>query len=148
MKLKNSHVFNDPGIKLALASMVSWGIFFTFIKIIVNQIGWFWPIYIPFFLFPLYFLMQKKSYLPELKITALPIFVAIGGSALLLRSGDMLVNIGISHSQTAIFAPIAGSYPIIFSILAYFVFKESLPKQQLTGILCTLVGITTLAYFS
>lgn len=146
-EIKNSHIFHDPGIKWALASMISWGIFFTFIKLIVQRVGWFWPIYIPFFFFPIFYRWRDNSNLPNQKKLWL-IILPLCGSALLLRSGDMLFNIGITHSQTAIFAPIAGSYPILYSLLAYYVFKEQLSKQQVCGITCTLIGITALAYFS
>src|SRR5205085_878892 len=36
----------DRSIILALLTMVGWGVSFTFIKIPIHEIGWFWPGYI------------------------------------------------------------------------------------------------------
>lgn len=56
--------------------------------------------------------------------------------------------IGISKSSVAVIVPIAGSSPTLFALLAFFVFKESITKQQILGIVTTLVGIVFLSIFS
>jgi drug/metabolite transporter (DMT)-like permease len=147
-ELKNSEFLHDKGIKWALVSMICWGIFFTLIKLLIIKVGWFWPIYIPFFLFPIYHLSTMNKVKTKIELRWSLLFIAILLSALMLRSGDMLYNISLSQSQSSLTAPIAGSYPILYSVLAFYVFKEKLSKQQIFGISCTLLGIIALSFFS
>ena len=138
----------DRGIVFALIAMVCWGIYFTFIKIPVRQIGWFWPNYISFMLFPLTFLFMKINKLklknPNFK-GALPFLI---GAVVLTGIAEFSFNFGISKGLTAIVAPIAGSYPTLFVILAFFVFKDKITKQQIAGIIITLFGIVLLSFMS
>lgn len=147
-EIKRSYIFQDPGVKWAIASMISWGVFFTFVKVVIGKIGWFWPIYFPFFLFPIFGFLKEKGSLSKNTMQPYMMILIICLSALLLRSGDLLFNLGIMNGKTSVIAPIAGSYPILYTIIAFFVFKEKLSKQQLIGITCTLISISTLAYYS
>lgn len=146
--LKNKKLFSDKGILYALIAMVCWGVYFAFIKIPVKEIGWFWPNYFTFLLFPLIFLYMRfrkiKLEKPNYKKAMLPLI--IGG--ILLRSGDLSFNYAINNGLTAIVAPIAGSYPTLFVFLAFLVFKDPIKKQQILGILTTLVGIVFLSFLS
>ncbi len=72
------------------------------------------------------------------------VFIAILLSAFLLRSGDFLLNYGLNTGNSAIIAPIAGSYPTFFAILAFFVFRDPITRQQVVGVVITLAGILLL----
>ncbi len=136
---------STKGVILALMSFIVWGIYFTFIKILMQSMGWFWPNYIPILLFPLIglYMRWKKMPLiiPKFNI-ALPLFL----NALTLRGGDFAFNIGASMGLTATIAPIGGAYPTLFAVLSYFVFRDPLNKKQIAGIIIALTGLVALGF--
>lgn len=69
-------------------------------------------------------------------------------NALLLTVALFAFNFALANGLTAVVAPIASSYPVLFAVLAYFVFKDRLSKQQIVGVVITLLGIVTLSFFS
>jgi uncharacterized membrane protein len=143
--LKAKQILTDKGIPYALISFFLWGIYFTFIKIPVRNFGWFWPSYFSWCGFPLILLFMKvKSVkLQFIKGNKYLIFVTI--NALLQILGLFSYNLASTKGQTAIVAPIASSYPVLFAVLAYFVFKDRLSKQQVMGVIITLTGIIFLS---
>ncbi len=145
---KKGNFFSDKGVKWALLAMICWGIFFAFIKILVNKVGWFWPSYISFTLFPPLYLYYKIKGIrinhPNYNNAALPLFTAV----LFTSMGDFAYNFALSHSQAAIVAPIAGAAPTLFAPLAYFFYRDPITKQQILGIVITLIGIVALSFFS
>lgn len=146
--LKSRKLITNRGVKLAWLAMVSYGVYFAFIKIPVKEIGWFWPNYLTFLLFPLIYLYSKLQGIalqkPNYKNALLPMIVC----TLLLRIGDFSFNIGISQGLTAIVAPIAGAYPTLFAVLGFLVFKDPIKRQQVVGIIVTLIGIVALSIIS
>lgn len=148
-ELKAKRILKGKGTLLAIVTMVCWGIYFAFIKIPINKVGWFWPSYLTYLIFPLYLLFVKFR---KIKLVgpnfngALPALLA---AIVLLRIAELSYNIGISQGgQTSIIAPIAGSYPALFVVLAFLVFKDPIKKQQILGIVTTIVGIILLSVFS
>jgi len=146
LNLKN--IFADKGVPYGLVAMALWGIYFTFIRIPVREVGWFWPSYlallgIPVILVYMWFKKIKVEKLPGPKMVLFSFL-----SALLLEGATFSYNFAVMTGQTSIVAPIAGSYPILYVILSRFVFKDRLTKQQLIGILVTLLGIATLSLSS
>lgn len=138
----------DRGVPYALISMIIWAIYFTFIRIPIREIGWFWPSYIAYWGFPLVliFMRLKKIELKFPKEKKLFISSILG--SLLLSVGGFSFNIAVERGQTAVVAPISGAYPVLFASIAYFVFKDRLNKQQLVGISMTLLGIVLLSFLS
>ncbi|MBZ9572091.1 DMT family transporter [Patescibacteria group bacterium] len=147
-ELKKRKFTLNRGILLAIATMIIWGIYFTFIKIPVKKIGWFWPSYISFALFPLVYLFMRIRKIelkkPTYKRALLPLIMAV----VILRIGDFSFNFAISKELTAIVAPIAGSYPTLFVVLSFLIFKDPIKKQQIFGIILTVVGIVLLSFLS
>lgn len=137
------------GVMFALITMITWGIYYAFIKIPVESIGWFWPQVITLSLFPVVFIFMgakgERVQIPSLKHAAL-FLVLING--FLVGGGEFAYNFAISKGYTAIVAPIAGSYPVLFVILASFIFKERTTLGQKFGILTTLLGIVFLSILS
>lgn len=145
--LQKKYVFNK-GVMYALLAMISWGIYFAFIKIPVHQIGWFWPNFITFSLFPFIFLFAKIKKIPihsPNKNGGFPYLVS--GMALIVLA-ELTYNYGIIDGLVAIVAPISGSYPVLFVLLASYLFKEAIQKQQIVGIILSLVGIVSLGVLS
>lgn len=134
------------GIAWALVGMVSIAVFFTFIKPIVAVVEWFWPIYLTSLWLPaVIWIAWKKHELNIPKNWKLAAFPMVA-SALLLRGGDFFFNAAIDKGLSAVVAPIAGAYPTLSVILAYFVFREVPTKRQIIGIILALVGIVALAW--
>ena len=146
--LKTKNLVVGRGLLLALVAMFCWGIYFTFIKIPVRQIGWFWPNYISFLLFPLVFFFTRVQRIevnkPNYKNALLPLVLTV----LLTGIAEFSFNFAIGKSLTSIVAPIAGSYPTLFVVLAYLIFRDPITRQQIAGILITLIGIAMLSIFS
>jgi len=138
----------NRGILLAIVSMVAWGVYFTFIKIPIRQVGWFWPGYISFTVFPLLPLFAKfkkiKLHGPTFQNSLFPLLCAVA----LTGIAEYSFNFAVSRGLTAVVAPIAGSYPALFVVLAFFVFKDPVTNQQKVGIATTLTGIVLLSIFS
>lgn len=138
----------SKGSLLASVTMISWGIYFAFIKIPVEKIGWFWPNYITFLIFPLillYMRFKKVAFEMPTKNNALILIIV---STILVRVAELSYNLGISKGLVTVVAPIAGANPTLFVILAFLFFKDPITKQQILGIITTLVGIVLLAIFS
>ena len=141
-------LFWDKGIKLALLTMFSWTIFAVFIKSIVVKIGWFLPTYFALSLFPLLFIYMKFKKIPLQKPTLGNAMLPILLSSIFLRTGEFTFNLGLKQGSIPIISSIAGAYPALFVLIAFFIFKQKINKQQITGILTTLSGIILLSIVS
>jgi drug/metabolite transporter (DMT)-like permease len=144
-KIKRSKKLVDKGTKLALIAMVFLSIYFTFLRIPINNYGWYLPNLISTACFPIIYLFVKKTkekfYFPKEKIVIFACFMV----GFLIRSGDFALNWGLSlPNASSIVAPIAGASPILFVTLSYFIFKDKLTKQQVFGIITTLTGLILL----
>lgn len=139
----------DRGIYLSIFTMFAWGIYFAFIKLPIKEVSWFWPSVVTFSLFPIYTIVYTKIK----KIKILPptynnaLFPQIMG-VILVRAAELNYNFSVSKGLVAIVAPIAGSYPTLFVLLAFIFFKDKITKQQILGIITTLIGIVLLSFFS
>lgn len=132
------------GVLLAITGLISIGLFFTLVKPVIAVIGWFWPIYAVTLWIPVLLHLHKKeqngSGIVSWKTAVIPVIL----TALFLRIGDFSFNVALDKGLTAVVAPIAGAYPTLSVILAYFVFREKLTLRQIAGILLALVGIIAL----
>lgn len=139
-------IFSDKGIPYGLVAMLLWGIYFTFIRIPVRQVGWFWPSFFNFLgiLTTIAAIKYKKTRLEKLPDRKTFIFSFL--NSFLLTLGGYSFNFAVMKGQTAIVAPIAGSYPILSVFLFRLIFKDKISKQQVLGILISLVGIIALSF--
>lgn len=144
-KMKVSGIFSDKGIKYSFLAMIEWGIYFAVIRIPAEKIGWFWAGY------PIYFLGTVIMFLPLLphKLSSLRMDRRIILMMLLFVvftvSANFFYNLGILRGFTSVVAPIVGSYPVLFVLLAGFVFKEKLSRQQSLGVVFSLLGIVLIS---
>ena len=69
-------------------------------------------------------------------------------STTLVRIAEFSYNAGIGKGLVSIVAPIAGANPILFIILAFIFFKDKITRQQILGIITTLIGIVLLSVLS
>lgn len=133
------------GFLFALGAFVLWGTYFALIKVVIAQIGWFLPQYLELatgiILFAAIGLASKKK--RTFAIPTAPFFVL--AAAVLQTMAGFFFNYAMSKGPASIIAPIAGSSPAVFTILAYFIFHEQLNKKQWVGICMTLLGVVALS---
>lgn len=146
--LKNHHQLFNKGVVLAILAMIAWGIFYTFIKIPISKIGWFWPSYISLATFPLLYgyikLKKIKLHSPVHQGAFCPLLI----QAVLLSGGGFSLNFALEQGLASIVAPIAGAYPVLFVLLSFLIFKDHITRQQIAGIMITLIGIVALSFLS
>jgi uncharacterized membrane protein len=149
--LRERKVRMDKSVVLSLITMAGWGVYFTFMKVPIRDAGWFWPTLISiaasWLLYVAVFAIKKKLHgaagkKPRQGLAPAFITAIVGGGA------NVTYNIALSYGNVSIVAPIAGSYLILFVVLAARVFKEPLTHQQTAGIAISLCGIVGLAVLS
>jgi drug/metabolite transporter (DMT)-like permease len=147
-ELKKTKRLFDRGTALALIAISFLSLFFTFSRILIERYGWFLPTFIAVACFPLIlvFIKQQKEKMQVPKNTK--VLLATFMVAMLIRSGDFAFNYGLSlPDASSIVAPIANSAPVLFVIISYFIFKDKLTRQQVAGIVITLIGLMLLTAF-
>jgi drug/metabolite transporter (DMT)-like permease len=132
----------------AFAAALLFGLFFALVRIPVERVGWFLPAYLGNIIgVPLYVLIARSS--GERDVLRLPKHaVAIAVIAGVQIGATMLYAYALTKGETAIVAPIAGSYPAVFVVLAYVVFRERIRAIQYVGIVATVAGIVGLSVLS
>lgn len=138
----------NKGTLLAILVMLIWGIYFTFVRIPSDQIGWFWTSYISsatgvgISIILKYAKKQKTKKIPRKQY--LNLFTASSLTTIASSS----YNFAITQGFTSVVAPIATAYPTLFVLLTRLVFKDKLTKLQIMGVAIGLVGIIILAVSS
>lgn len=137
----------DRAVKLSLVAMVCWGIYFTFIRTPIENYGWFWANYISTVTGAI--LVTVISYKAAIKTAKnLVSYIPALAAGLIAGGGTLAFSAAISKGDSSIVGPIAGSYPALFAILTYLIFKEKLTKQQQFGVALTLISIVGLSVVS
>ncbi len=139
----------SSALLFAFGAFFLWGVYFAVVRIPIERVGWFLPQYGANLInLPLFLLIARKAGERQLLrgLPKLPWLVA--GVAALQIGGSMLYNYAISQGSTAIVAPIAGSSPAVFAVLAFFIFKEKLKRIQIVGIVAAIAGIVGLSLLS
>ncbi|HTE58637.1 MAG TPA: DMT family transporter [Verrucomicrobiae bacterium] len=132
----------------ALGAFFLWGVYFAVVRIPIERVGWFLPQYgsniiaLPLYLF-IAWRMGEKAVLSRPKLPGLIALISV-----LQIVGGVAFNYAISKGDTSIVAPIAGSSPAVFVVLAYFIFKEKIKPIQIVGIVSVIVGIIGLSILS
>ena len=148
-EIKKRKLKLDAGVIYAIITALLWGIYWTFIKIPVEQIGWAWPNLLTMSGLPLVYLVTK---IKKVKIYKNDFwenkYILILNSAC-LGVGSIALNYAIKlGGNVSIITPIAGSYPVLFVILSFFIFKDKISKPQIIGVITTLCGIVLLSFLS
>lgn len=149
--LKKKKLIKDKGIMYALIAAIIFSLYFTFLRVFADAYGWFWSNYISFASFPLALLMTKKLFAYKERIGVIrstPVLLATFMSGLLLRGGDVALNVGIAGGFSAVVAPLAGAAPTLFVVLSSLIYKDPVSRQQKFGIGLSLAGILLLSFAS
>ncbi|MEK7591837.1 MAG: DMT family transporter [Patescibacteria group bacterium] len=139
--IKKGNGIRDKGVILSIISVLMVAVYFTALRLPMGKVGWFWPVYIGYFSFPIFFIyarIRNISFESPFKKNA---FLPILFSALSLRTAEISFNIGLNLYGSTIIAPIAGAYPSLFLILSFIFFHDPLSIQQRIGIFITIAGV-------
>jgi drug/metabolite transporter (DMT)-like permease len=142
------HDLKNSAIIYAFATFFLWGLYFALIRIPIESVGWFLPQYGASVIgVPIYFLIAyftgEKDVLKKPNGSLLLIVITV-----LQVLGSLCFNYAIANGNTSIVAPISGSSPAVFVILAHFVFKEKIKPIQTVGIVTTVLGVISLSLLS
>lgn len=140
--------FLSHGVALAIIAMIGWGIYFTFVKILVRHVGWFWPNYISFSLLLVlvaFSKLRKITIKSPLQVNStFPLLATV----ILTATAEFSFNFAISRGQSSVVAPIAGSNVMLFVLLSSLVFHEAITSRQKVGVGLLLAGIVALSAIS
>lgn len=144
--LKVAKLGLGKGVILAIVTAVLWGIFWTFIKVPVKQIGWVLPnlsVIVSFATVALYMKLRSIT-LQTSSFKKVPLPLAM--SAYLLAFGSLAYNYALTKgASVAIISPISAAYPTLFAVLSFFIFKDPIKRRELVGMSIVLCGIVMLA---
>lgn len=146
-ELKKGKLLNR-GILLAVFTMLSWGVAYALIRIPIQVVGWFWTGYTYALLSPVILLFMRIRKIPLRKPSSSNALSLLLLCTIFLASAEYSFNFAISKGYASIVAPIAASYPTLFVVIAFFVFKDKISKQQIAGVITTLAGIVILSFVS
>ena len=141
-KLKLNKV--AAGVEYGVIAMLSFGVSFALIDVLIEHLGWFVPIFlIRFFgliLIILFSVIAKKELSFPKNAKLFVIIVAILETAAFLSIGA-----GISHEYTSIVYSVASAFPAVTIILAMIFFKETIELSNKMGAISVLAGLVLLA---
>lgn len=138
----------NKGTALAILVMLMWGVYFTFVRIPTDEIGWFWTSYISsgtgtvISIVLAIVMKQKVKKIPTRQ------YFNLFASSSLIATASTSYNFALTQGLTAIVAPIATAYPTLFVLLSRIFLKDKLSRQQYLGIGFGLLGIIILAVSS
>lgn len=147
-QVKEGKIKFNKGVLMAIIAMICWGIYFAFMKIPIKEVGWFWPGVISLFSLLIIPLFSKFKKIRLERVNSHRAFLPVLGNATLIGIGTICVYYAIEIGLTSIVAPISGSYPALYVFLAFLIFKDKITRQQIFGIITTLIGIVSLSIFS
>ncbi len=132
------------GVECALVTVFGWGFFYFLLSFLISSIGWFPAALLETaasaMVFLAYGIISKRELaLPKV---ALPYLLFI---CVLNFIGFIAFNIGVTYNYAAVVAPITAASPIVVILLAGFLLKERLEKNQIIGIAMVLIGIILLS---
>lgn len=142
------HDIKTSALLYAFGAFFLWGIYYALVRIPVERVGWFLPQYGACITGLLTFVLIAR-YTGEKDLFKKPKMpLSIVAAALLGTLGSMFYNYAISKGVTSVVAPIAGSSPAVFVVIAYFLFKEKIKPIQIVGIAASISGIIGLSVLS
>jgi len=145
-EIRSGKIFSDRGVLYCLITLVIWGIYWSVVRIPIESIGWFYTGFSGWFIFlllPILGLIKKN---PIKELSKKNVIGNVFLMSLLTVVGSYAFNLGLTFGYSSIVAPIAGLSPVLFVIIANFVFKEALSRRQLVGIVISLAGIALISF--
>lgn len=128
------------GILLAIVALLSWGIADFFAKKAIDKVGYKTALllnnataFIPMIVLAVFFFK-----LPTFSIGLLLITVSAGVLAII---GYVFLYRGFQKGNVSVVSPISASWSVITTLLAVFIFQETLMPLQIIGVIAVFVGV-------
>ena len=148
----NKTLPNSTGTWMALLAALTWGIGYGLLAEGVKLLGWQGASLVQFSVLAvcclLLILFTRKRHETSLSIMKSSIknpFII--GSSITQQAGAVLLNIGLSGDETggSIIVALSSCYPVLTTIMAYFLYKERIPFLALAGGSLAIAGIVVLS---
>ncbi len=126
-----------------LGACLCWGLYFTFIRTPLGVQGWYATealvISTQLIIIVIVGLLLKRqfSFKGVERKTLLASLAAVTGTFVAL----LTYYYAIEHGNQAVVTPIAGSYPALFAVLSFWLYRDRLSQLQMIGLVVTLTGI-------
>lgn len=130
---------------MAVITMICWGIYYAFIKIAIDSVGWFVPSFLFLTLFPLLLFFRPCGDSVSPSPFGRNILVILIPSVILIGIAELSFNVTLDFGNVVSVLPIAGSYPALFILLSSLVFKEKMLAHQWFGVFLALIGVIALS---
>lgn len=149
---QNGKDSKGSGTVTALLAALTWGLGYGLLAEGVRLLGWEAATIVQFSVIAacclLYMVIRMQRFQKnalELKSVAVNPFIL--GAAVTQQGGAILLNIGLSGDATggSIIVALSACYPVLTTIMAYFIFKERLPWLAVAGGLLAIIGIVMLS---
>ncbi len=142
----------STGTLMALLAALTWGIGYGLLAEGVKLLGWQAASLVQFSVLAVCCLLliflpgsaMKQSF-STMKSSIKNPFIL--GSAITQQAGAVLLNIGLSGDETggSIIVALSSCYPVLTTIMAYFLYKERIPLLALAGGSLAIAGIVVLS---
>lgn len=139
---------NAKGMFFAVLAMLAWGTYGAFLKIPSVRIGWLLAEFIAMSVVLVLPLFLRINTIELGKKSSRSVLLLLLSAAFFSGIANYSYSFAITKGLVAIVAPVASSYPTLYAPLAFLVFKDRITKQQILGIVITLIGIVFLSFFS
>ena len=142
----------STGTLMALLAALTWGIGYGLLAEGVKLLGWQAASLVQFSVLAvccfLLIVFTRKRY--ETSFSTMESSIKnpfILGSAITQQAGAVLLNIGLSGDETggSIIVALSSCYPVLTTIMAYFLYKERIPFLALAGGSLAIAGIVVLS---
>jgi len=130
----------DLGIVFAITAMLSWGVADVFAKKAIDKVGYKTSLLLNHLvaLGPLIILAFLFSNVPPISVGLVLIAISAGILGII---GYVFLYRGFQKGNISVVSPISASWSIITTLLAIFLFQETLMPVQIIGIIAVFVGI-------
>lgn len=133
------------GLGYAAISVVSSGILFVVLGLLVKELGWFAPIFFMKLLVVIYLglyfgIKGERVILPARRLAGIIVAVAVLEAAAFLSYG-----LGAEVLLNSLVVPISSTYPLVTILLASIFLREKITATQYFGIALIIGGITLAA---
>src|SRR5688572_7984079 len=148
----NKTKYDSTGTWMALLAAVSWGIGYGLLAEGVKLLGWQAASLVQFGVlavccFLIIFFTRKRYDVNFRTMQSAVKNPFILGAAVTQQGGAILLNLGLSSDATggSIIVALSSCYPVLTTVMAYFLFKEKIPLLALAGGSLAIAGIVVLS---
>lgn len=132
------------GAVYAFIAMLSWGLMYFLINVLVKALGWFPPILFLIAFSVLYLAIYFKA--SKMKLAKMkPVLGILALVSILDTIAFLAYSIGATSNDVIIVAPIAAAAPAITIILAIARFHEKLETSHKIGIVAIIIGLIVIS---